>query len=258
MKISALEQPRFWMAFGLIGALMIAPGLAQDFTPTQKDEIGAIVKAYLIAHPEALREALDALDKQDKSIAANAQKKAVAEAAPILFSSAHQANVGNPKGATSLVEFFDYNCHFCKGALPDMTRLIQEYPNLHVVLKDFPVLGPGSVEAAQVASAVRNQLPGAKFWAFHVKLLSTHGPIGKTEALAVARDMGLDMDKLAKDMESPEIASGIEEVLKVADKLQINGTPTFILGQDIIVGAVGYDQLKPKLDAMRQCGKTVC
>ena len=87
-----------------------------------------------------------------------------------------------------------------------------------------------------MASAARNQLPGDKFWAFHSKLLATHGPVGKTEALAVARDLGLDMDKLAKDMESPEVKSGLGEVMQLADALQINGTPTFVVGQDVIVG----------------------
>jgi protein-disulfide isomerase len=135
---------------------------------------------------------------------------------------------------------------------------MKDDPNLKLVLKDYPVLGPGSVEAAKVASAARNQLPGDKFWAFHAKLLATHGPVGKTEALAVARDLGLDMDKLAKDMESPEVKSGLSEVMQLADALQINGTPTFVVGQDVVVGAVGYDQLRDKVDAVHKCGHATC
>ena len=83
-----------------------------------------------------------------------------------------------------MVEFFDYNCHFCKGALPDITRLMKDDPNLKVVLKDFPVLGPDSVEASRVAIAVRNQLTGDKFWQFHQKLLGMHGVVGKDQAMA--------------------------------------------------------------------------
>ena len=175
-----------------------------------------------------------------------------------MFSSKYQATVGNPKASATLVEFFDYNCHFCKGALPDIVRLKKDDPNLKIVLKDFPVLGPGSVEAAKVASAARNQLPGDKFWAFHSKLLAMHGPIGKTEALAVARDLGLDMDRLDKDMESPEVKAGLEQVTQLADSLQINGTPTFVVGQDVVVGAVGYDQLKEKIDFVHKCGRAAC
>ena len=175
-----------------------------------------------------------------------------------LFSSKFQATIGNPKASATVVEFFDYNCHYCKGALPDVTKLMKADPNMKLVLKDFPVLGPGSVDAAKVASAARNQLPGDKFWAFHSKLLATHGPIGKAEALAVAKDLGLDMDKLTKDMDSPDIKSGLEETMRLAEALQINGTPTFVVGPDVVVGAVGYDQLKDKVDSVHKCGRTTC
>jgi protein-disulfide isomerase len=234
------------------------PAFAAEFTPEQKAEIGAIMKDYLIKNPDVLRAAIEALDKHDKQVEADARQSAVSDQAGTLFSSAHQANVGNPKGDATLVEFFDYNCHYCKGALPDLAKLLQGDPNMKLVLKDFPVLGPGSVEAAKVASAVRNQLHGDKFWQFHVKLLGSHGPVGKAEALAVAKDMGVDMDRLAKDMESPDVAAGLEEVMHMADSLQINGTPSFIVGQEVVVGAVGYDQLKGKIDSVHKCGHAVC
>jgi len=250
-------------AFGLAAAILgttifTAPAGADEFTPAQKQELGAFIKDYLVNNPEVLREAIEALDTHDKQVADQERQKTVASDAGSLFSSKYQATIGNPNGTATLVEFFDYNCHFCKGALPDVTRLMKEDPNLKLVLKDYPVLGPGSVEAAKVASAARNQLPGDKFWAFHSKLLASHGPIGKTEALAVARDLGLDMEKLAKDMESPEVKSGLNEVMQLADALQINGTPTFVLGQDVVVGAVGFDQLKDKVDSVHKCGRATC
>jgi protein-disulfide isomerase len=256
-------KPSLVSTFGLaLGAALVgifaAPARADNFTPDQKAEIGAIMKDYLVNNPEVLRAAIEALDKHDKQVEAEARQSAVAAEAPALFSSTHQANVGNPKGEATLVEFFDYNCHYCKGALPDMVRLMQADPNLKVVLKDFPVLGPGSVEAARVATAVRNQLHGDKFWQFHFKLLNSHGPVGKTEALGVAREMGVDMDRLAKDMESPDVNAGLDEVMHMASKLQIDGTPTFVVGQDVVVGAVGYDQLKHKLDSVHKCGHAVC
>ena len=250
-------------AFGLAAAFLgmaclAAPASADEFTPAQKQELGAFIKNYLVNNPEVLREAIEALDKHDKETADADRQKVVANQSDALFSSKYQATLGNPKGSATLVEFFDYNCHYCKGALPDVTKLMKDDPNLKLVLKDYPVLGPGSVEAAKVASAARNQLPGDKFWPFHAKLLATHGPVGKTEALAVARDLGLDMDKLAKDMDSPEVKSGLGEVMQLADALQINGTPTFVVGQDVVVGAVGYDQLKDKVDAVHKCGHATC
>jgi protein-disulfide isomerase len=240
---------------------LVAPiggALADEFTPAQKQELGAFIKDYLVHNPDVLKAAIEALDKHDKQVAEAEQQKVVGDSASALFSSKFQANVGNPNGSATVVEFFDYNCHYCKGALPDMARLMKDDPNLHVVLKDFPVLGPGSVEAAKVASAARNQLPGERFWQFHNKLLGMHGPVGKAEALAVAREMGLDMDRLNKDMESPEIVAGLQEVMGMADSLQINGTPSFVVGQEVVVGAVGYDQLKEKIDAVHKCGHSVC
>jgi protein-disulfide isomerase len=237
------------LAAALAGAFCLgAPASADEFTPAQKQELGAFIKDYLVNNPEVLRDAIEALDKHDKEVAAAEQKKVVVDQAGALFSSKFQATIGNPKANATLVEFFDYNCHFCKGALPDVTKLI----------KDYPVLGPGSVEAAKVASAARNQLPGDKFWPFHAKLLASHGPVGKNEALAVARDMGLDMDRLAKDMDSPDVKAGLDEVMQLADSLQINGTPTFVVGQDVVVGAVGYDQLKDKVDSVHKCGRATC
>ena len=135
---------------------------------------------------------------------------------------------------------------------------MKQDPDLHVVLKDFPVLGPGSVEAARVASAARNQLPGDRFWDFHTKLLGMHGPVGKKEALAVAKEMGLDMDRLEKDMDSAEVDAGLKETMAMADDLQINGTPTFVVGDAVVVGAVGYDELKSKIDAVHKCGHATC
>ncbi len=253
---------KFKFAAGVALALAVsAPQLAaraDSFTPEQKTELGAFIKDYLVSNPQVLRAAIDALEKHDKQAAEDARKKVVADPNGPLYDSPFQAVIGDPKGTATLVEFFDYNCHFCKGARPDVARLVKSDPNLKLVLKDFPVLGPGSVEAAEVASAARKQLPGDRFWAFHFKLLSMHGPIGKAEALEVAKDLGLDMDKLAKDMRDPAIESGLKQVMDVADELQINGTPSFVVGEQVVVGAVPYDQLLADIDAVHKCGHTVC
>ena len=249
------------MQTAFAAALAFAPltaAKAGDFSSQQKSEIGEIVKGYLLEHPEVLRDALDALDKKEKLVAADALKTAVKDEAATIFLSKNQANFGNPAGSATLVEFFDYNCHYCKNALPDMVKLMHDDPNLKVVLKDFPVLGPGSVEAARIAVAVRNQLSGDKMWQFHQQLLNSHGKVGKTEALAVAKGLGVDMEKLAKDMEKPEVQTGLEEIVRLADKLTINGTPSFVVGDEVVVGAVGFDSLKTKIDNVHKCGKATC
>ena len=241
-------------AAALTFAAGLAPSEAAEFSAAQKTELGGIIKDYLIKNPEVLRDALAELDKRQKAEEVAARQKVVTDQAGKLFSSTHQAVVGNPKGTATLVEFFDYNCGYCKKAMDDLAKLIKADPQLRVVLKDFPVLGPGSVEAAQVAGALRNQFKGEKFWDFHQKLLLSRGQVGKAQALAVAKDLGADMDRLAKDMESADVRGGIEEVMAIADQLNLTGTPSFVIGQDVVVGAVGYDEMKSKVDGVHKCG----
>ncbi len=248
-----LAAPLFCL--GLAGAAL--PAAAAEFSPAQTKEIGDIVRDYLIQHPEVLRDAMVELDRREKAEQAAAREKIIS-GNPHLFSSTHQAVVGNPNGKITLVEFFDYNCGYCKKSLEDLAKLMKDEPNLRVVLKDFPVLGPGSVEAAQVASALRNQFTGDKFWAYHQKLLSTRGQVGKAQALAVAKDMGADMGKLERDMANPDVRAGIAEVMQMADGLNLTGTPSWVVGKEVVIGAVGYDELKDKIGNVAKCGKAVC
>ncbi len=239
-------------------AAFALPACSAEFNAAQKTEIETIVHSYLVEHPEVLREVSVELEKRQKVEEADLRGHAIADNKKNLFDSPFQAVVGNPKGKVTLVEFFDYNCGYCKRALGDLVNLMKAEPELRVVLKDFPVLGPNSVEAAQVASAARKQITGEKFFEFHQKLLMTHGPVGREQALAVAKDLGLDMDKLQKDMKDPSIHAGIEEVMKIADSLALTGTPSYVVGDEAVVGAVGLAELKTKVDAVGKCGKTVC
>jgi protein-disulfide isomerase len=242
----------------LVGLGVAAPAAADEFSAKQKSEIGDIVRDYLVKNPEVLREAISELERRQKMEETAQRDRALDSLGGKIFDSKYQAVVGNPKGKITLVEFFDYNCGYCKKSLSDVVRLTKENPELRVVLKDFPVLGPGSIEAAQVAGAVRNQLQGDKFLDFHQKLLLTRGQVGKAQAMAVAKEAGVDMDRLEKDMKSPDIRSGIAEVMQVADQLSLTGTPSWVLGKDVVVGAVGFDELRDKVDNMKKCGKTAC
>jgi protein-disulfide isomerase len=248
------------MAAALLGASLLtaAPVRADQFSADQKAEIGAVVRSYLLQNPEVLRDAMAELERKEKADEDAKRDSAIQGKAEALFNSPYNETVGNPQGKATLVEFFDYNCGYCKRSLDDMAKLMRTEPDLKIVLKDFPVLGPGSVEAAQVAGAVRNQLKGDKFWAFHFKLLSTHGPVGKAQALAAAKDSGVDMDQLNKDLGKPEIRAGIEQTMELADSLALTGTPTFVVGNEVVVGAVGYDQLKGRVDNLLKCGKSNC
>jgi protein-disulfide isomerase len=248
------------MALALCGAPVIASAqsAAPAFNDAQRGEIQKIMKDYLLQHPEILEEVSAELQKRQTAAEAEKHKAAVAANAKLIFDSPRGVTVGNKDGDVTFVEFFDYNCGYCKRAMEDMVTIMKADPKLKVVLKEFPVLGPGSVEAAQVAVAVRMQDPtGKKYLDFHQKLLSGRGQADKARSLAAAKDAGLDMAKIEKDMASPEVRATIEENFKLAESMGMNGTPSYVIGNQVVIGAVGVDALKEKINVAR-CGKATC
>ena len=234
------------------------PARAQAISSKQRTEIEKIIKDYLLANPEILQDAYTELEKRRTELEKRLHLAAVQSNAQALFESTHQVVLGNPKGDVTMVEFFDYNCGFCKRAVADMLDLLKTDPKLRVVLKEFPVLGEGSTEAAQVAIAVRMQDgTGEKYLDFHRKMFDNRGANNKAQALAAAKAAGLDMSRLEKDMASDEIKATLEENLKIAEALGMNGTPTYVVGSEILVGAVGLAALKEKINTAR-CGKITC
>src|SRR6201985_2513304 len=196
---------------------------AQSFSDTQRGDIEKIVKNYLVSHPEVLEEAMGELSKRQAADEAKKHEANVAENAKTIFNSPRGVVLGNKNGDVTFVEFFDYNCGYCKRAMGDMLDLLKNDSKLKVVLKEFPVLSPGSVEAAQVAVAVRMQDPsGKKYLDFHQKLLGGHGPADRAHALAAAKDAGLDMARIEKDMQSPEVKATIDENFKLAEAMGMN------------------------------------
>jgi len=243
-------------ALALIGAPAAAS--AQSFTDTQRSDIEAIVKKYLIGHPEVLEEAMNELSKRQAADEAAKHEASVAKNADEIFNSPRGVVLGNKDGDVTFVEFFDYNCGYCKRAMADMLDLLKNDPKLKVVLKEFPVLSEGSVEAAKVAVAVRMQDPtGKKYLDFHQKLLGGRGPADKARAMAAAKDAGLDTAKIEKDLAGPEVRATIEENFKLAEAMGMNGTPSYVIGKQVVIGAVGLDNLREKIGVAR-CGKATC
>ncbi|MFO1111324.1 MAG: DsbA family protein [Bradyrhizobium sp.] len=244
------------LAFALGVAPQAAP--AQSFSDVQRGDIEKIVREYIIAHPEVLEEAMAELSKRQALAEAEKHQVTIAKNSDAIFNSPRGVMLGNKDGDVAFVEFFDYNCGYCKRAMSDMLELMKSDAKLKVVLKEFPVLGQGSVEAAQVAVAVRMQDPtGKKYLEFHQKLLNGRGQADKARALAAAKDVGVDMARLDKDMSSPEVRATLEENLKMADSLGMNGTPSYIIGKQVVIGAVGLDALREKISTAR-CGKATC
>ena len=244
------------LAIALCGAPLAAS--AQSFNDAQRGEIQKIMKDYLLTHPEILEEVSAELTKRQAAAEAEKHAAAVTANADTIFNSPRGVTIGNKDGDVTFVEFFDYNCGYCKKAMTDMVEIMKDDPKLKVVLKEFPVLGPGSVEAAQVAVAVRMQDPtGKKYLAFHQNLLGGRGQADKARSMAAAKEAGLDMARLEKDFSSPEVRATIEENFKLAESMGMNGTPSYVIGKQVIIGAVGIDALKEKISNAR-CGKAMC
>ena len=243
-------------ALALCGAPMSAS--AQSFNDTQRGDIEKIVREYLVAHPEVLEEAMAELSKRQAAAEAAKHASGVADNADAIFNSPRNVTLGNKDGDVTFVEFFDYNCGYCKRAMTDMMELMKADPKLKVVLKEFPVLSAGSVEAAQVGVAVRMQDPtGKKYLDFHQKLLTGRGAADKARAMAVAKEAGLDMARLEKDVGSAEVRATLEENMKLAESLGMNGTPSYVIGKQVVIGAVGVESLREKIGNAR-CGKATC
>lgn len=210
------------------------------------DHIRQVVKDYLIKNPEVMLEVQDALnDKQEKKIA-ESQTLTLQSKKDEIFNSPNDAVLGNPKGSVTLVEFFDYNCGYCKKSYPDLENLIKSDPKLRVVIKDFPILGPDSVKAHIVARAVMKIMP-EKYAEFHKELLTVPGRSNEEKAIKIAVKLGVDEQKLRSTMQDESLQQAFVDNGQLAYALGINGTPSYILGNNILVGAVGENILKAKI-----------
>jgi protein-disulfide isomerase len=258
MKLSLRGLTRNLLVAAVLTASAALPAEAQTFNDRQREAIEQIFKDYLLKNPELLRDAMVELERREQEAQKATQQSALKESRDKLVNSSRDMVAGNAAGDITLVEFFDYNCGYCKRALGDMRALMQSDPKLRVVLKDFPVLGPDSVEASRVALAVKHQLKPEKLFDYHVKLMESRGRVNGERAMAVAKEMGVDMARLQKDMDGPEVKAAIQENVVLGDKLGLTGTPAFVVGDEVISGAVGLEPMRKTVAGVRQCGKAVC
>ena len=248
------------VALSLWLAASAAPALAQGqpLSPEQRKAVTDLIRETILKNPEIIQDALIELERRNTVAQADAQRNAVAAEKARITDPATSVVIGNPDGDITLVEFMDYNCGFCKRAMEDVTALSKADPKLRVVLKDFPILGPDSVEASRVAVAVKNQLQGPKYFEFHNKLMGVKGKVNAAKALDIAKEAGADIAQVKKDIEAPATKAAIEDTVALGDRLGLTGTPAFIVGDEIVFGAVGQAALKAKIDSVRRCGKTDC
>jgi protein-disulfide isomerase len=248
----------FAAALLALGTVLAAPSLAKELTPAEKEAFEAVIKDYLLKNPEIVQEALAALQKKQEEQARLARVKIIEDKNGPLFTSDASIAIGASDADITIVEFFDYNCGYCKRGLPDIEKIVASDKKVRIILRDFPILSKESQEAAIVAMAVKKQLEPTKYWKFHVALMSERGRIGKDEALAAAKDAGADIGKLEKQMADDSIRKNLTETMEIAQALDITGTPSYVLGDEVVVGAVGFDDLTTRIANLRKCQKSTC
>lgn len=242
----------------LLGALIITAApvavLAQDqaetkaeatadaaFTAAQKKALDAAIRDYLMANPKVIMDSVEQYRQNQEQVEMQAFTQKIKDKHDEIYNDPSSPVAGNPKGDVTLVEFFDYNCGYCKQAFKDVQTIIGEDKNLRVVFKEIPILSESSHTAARYALAANKQ---GKYWEFHSALMGSTGQLNEAKLEAVARDVGLDVKKLKADAEDPAIRATIEKNLTLAHEIGISGTPGFVLGDEALRGHYGLDTLR--------------
>jgi protein-disulfide isomerase len=214
-----------------------------------QDELERRVRAYLLDHPEVIVEAMQRLQERRRSAEFDETRMLLEGRADEVFRDPASPVGGNPEGDATIVEFFDYNCPYCRRVAPVMLQAEAADTRLRIVYKEFPILGPNSVFAARAALAAHRQ---GKYVAYHKSLMRAEGTANEATVLAVATEIGLDITRLKEDMESPEIRAAIERNLELAQTLRITGTPSFVIGDRIIRGATDLSTLQSHVGEARK------
>lgn len=237
----------------LIG-LIITAGLsntlsAKSFDDTEKTAIQSIIKDYLLKNPEVIRDAIEELERRNAVAEKQRRQKLIAENKDLLHDPKSSFITGNPKGDVTVIEYFDYNCPYCRQSLIDVVKLIENDKNVRVILKEYPILGEASKHASLVAIAARKQ---NKYMEIHTALLSAKGRLDNNSIMKIAEGIGLDMEKLKADMASDETKTILNKNIESGLKVGINGTPSFIINDELIPQVLPYEAMKGFISRLRK------
>ncbi len=235
-------------------AAVVAVGAAaaeEPFTPEKTSAIEKIVREYILKNPEIIIEAARILRMRKETAARNQTRRTVLARRDELFNDPASPVGGNPQGDVTVVEFFDYQCPYCKRVLPSIQALLAEDGNLRYVFKEFPILGKASVFAARAALAAQRQ---GKYLEFHMAVMPAKGKLTEAKVMRLAKTAGLDVDRLRRDMADGTIDDSIRRNLELASALNVNGTPAFVIGDTVVPGAVDIDTLRSLIARERQIG----
>jgi protein-disulfide isomerase len=238
---------RFFAFFSLL-ALAPAPVCAEEPSPTEVERFQKIVRDYLSQHPEVIVEALKQYQNKQAAEQADKLRATIASLSDDLLKDKESPVGANLEGDVTVVEFFDYQCPYCKAVAPSLAKAVAADGKVRLVYKEFPILGALSVTAAKAALAAEQQ---GKYVAFHDKLFAHKGSLDDAAIFSIASDVGLDVARLKADMEKPQIKNEIDRNYRLADKLTIQGTPAFVIGRELLPGAVSVDELAATIKRAR-------
>jgi protein-disulfide isomerase len=230
----------------LLAGLMAAPAGAQDdqasnFSPAEEDAIRQLVRDYLLANPEVLMEAAQVYRERQQGIQQQQARQTLVMRREELDRDPDSPVIGNPDGDVVVVEFFDYRCPYCVSVAKNLREAVEDDGNIRLVMKEFPILGPESMVAARMALAAEQQ---DQYEELHFAFMTVSGKLTEKKAFKIADNIGLDMDQLRRDMEAPEIDAMLQRNFALAQALQINGTPAFVIGDEVVRGAIDMTTLR--------------
>lgn len=243
----------FLIAAAVVCLALPSPARAEAFTPEQKKELEVLFKEYIKNNPEAIMESVQAYQIKEEERRAKGAEANLKEYKDKLTKGQDLPFAGNPNADVTIVEFFDYNCGYCKKAFEDVSKLLAEDSNIKVVFIDLPILTEQSRVMAKLGMAAQSQ---GKYFEVHKILMEYRGNHSEENFLNALKEGGIDIEKIKAEKDSPEIEAALGRYVKIANDLNIRGTPGFIVGDTIMPGYVGLDAMKKEIDNARKAAKT--
>lgn len=243
------------LAMALVASPLLVPAARADdaapLSPAQQDAVRALVRETLVKNPEIIMEALQELKKQQVAQQEASQKDMMASRQEALYGDERDLSVGNLKGDVTLVEFMDYQCGYCKAVYQDLQDVVKADGKTRLVFKEYPILGPASVLAAQAAIASKQQ---GKYEEFHDALMRYRGRLDEDTVMRLAKSIDLDTDRLKTDMKSAAVTGQLQATMDLGRALGVDGTPGFVIGDKLVPGAISAEELKDLIDKKRAEG----
>ncbi len=224
----------------------------ENMTDAEREAFGAEVRTFLIENPDVFLEVIQVLEERRAREAAAAELALVTDNADAIFNDSFSWVGGNPDGDVTIVEFLDYQCGYCKRAFPQVERLIESDGNIRFIVKEYPILGDASHLASRYAIATKNVEGDAAYKEVHDAMMALRGELTEDTLERISGDLGLDHDDIVVEMNNPEIEEIIQANYALARALQIQGTPSFVMGERMVRGYVEFDQMRAIVADIRE------